>query len=468
VQMRLKEGECKMFRRLFPTLKATCKRYTPVLLFITLSSLPAVAQESVAKMYREQAAQYLAEAATHRARAAELRKDVGEMLKRAAAARASAADWRRKGDTILADKQEREAKQHEFHAEQTLNSAKSEDERAASFEEDARKKQADALKAEELSKAPAPVVYREAAAMLNHLGRVLQTSKQGHSWRVGAQYLEMQSVPDWDADALLRGFNQNDLDNLFRPYEDKIRQLEKSILDRRIALDQGKTSANEFFAGIYADVLEAVSWEWEAELTAGLNGNYALVAYAYKLEKALRKIYRDTDEALRNSVPYNIKTAKLAQLAAQQSEARRGLFNLLAKRYQSQKDLLVTLRRHWSSELGRWQGLASGFSSEANDTHSVGARMFAARTFDLFNKEGRYQRSGSLGPGSVGNFAFVNSPRDYITFPYGDYDWCKARAFPDIQIERCDRLDMYDIVNDKLPAQPQHYRKDGASANRRP
>src|SRR5262249_51038623 len=154
----------------------------------------------------------------------------------------------------------------------------------------------------------------------------LLQSKQLQSWRVGKPYMEFQYVLINRDDSQLHQFMQRNLDTLYRPYEEKIRQLKRSILERRVALDQKKSSADEFFAGTYSDVLDSVIWVWEAELTSTANANYTLVAEIYSLEMPLRKTYNDTDEALRRSdTPYRVRMAKLAQLEQDQGAPRKNL-----------------------------------------------------------------------------------------------------------------------------------------------
>ena len=132
------------------------------------------------------------------------------------------------------------------------------------------------------------------------------------------------------------------------------------------------------------------------------------------------------------------------------------MYMQIGNEYRREKNRLALFRKEWVDELTAWHDLATKLS-KGQDVHIYGAKQMQDTLSAYWTKD-----SMNL-PNSVGVFAFGPGSSDRFITSYGDYDWAKAKAFPDIEIDDGGVFRMQGILDDKLALLNRGGKVDGAA-----
>ncbi len=189
-----------------------------------------------------------------------------------------------------------------------------------------------------------------------------------------------------------------------------------------------------------------------------------LAAQMGRDEQRKEKEREDMETKLGHTLSYTEFLAQLEIFDKKQGLQRRQLFQSVARQYIRAMRRLAFTRRDWSSELKSWHDFSASLSRERSDIHASWSETWEDEVVALFSKSGAPRTSMTLY-----TFAFVPGSRDRLSVPYGTYDWCKSRPYPEIQQEdEPDILRMQKIAELKLSTAITSGQTEGAAETERP
>jgi hypothetical protein len=272
------------------------------------------------------------------------------------------------------------------------------------------------------SRNPEEVASRLETMVIRIQGDLLQLRELAGRELVGRdRYLDVAPT--------LRSITAQDMDSIFRPWQQSLADIRNQIVRDRAAWRASRLSDEDYYTRSYNRVVPSINTLWRAYLIEGMGQlyepNYGLVStlYAemYKLERRL-------------------SATRPPPTPDQLSAARKQLFLSMGPRYQAKKNQLADVRSRWAVELSGWVRFASERIVLKDDVHSRAAKSFelARQTLFGFNTPA----------GSTLDYWIISSgSTDRLITGYSAYDWCKSRPFPDVQLwlDNCGVLKMNEI-----------------------
>ncbi|HLK13683.1 MAG TPA: hypothetical protein VKT78_02670 [Fimbriimonadaceae bacterium] len=420
--------------------------------------------DAQAKALRQAALTLRTKADQDRKDASQKRQASAEEADRAAKLRGQAADAKAKGNDTQADSLNKQALQLDNAAQEDTGAAERAETEAKGLEFAADAKEAEARGLEASSKSAADQLYRKLRDAVARAQADLADLKQFQvGSRVGRQAMSARTLFSNIHDESLKSFGQADLDALFAPFEEQLGALARTVETNRDIYGTGGWGADGYCNECYYDLSLAAMKVEEAEFSLVSRGFDTYEADIYKVERRLNAEWKQEDDALAASNETDTqKQADRAALRKKQSGERQATFLDVAKRYRADKNRLAIFRQAWVDEITGWHDVAAKLS-QGDDVHRRGGSQ---RMDSLLS--GWFSTGAVNQPESLGMFAFSIDSPDRFNTEYGDFDWCKARPFPDIQPEGSPgQLRMTSLI-EKLPLLTRGGKYDGAARSSGP
>jgi hypothetical protein len=427
------------------------------LLTFCLLASTALGQDALAKQLRTQALDLRTEVTHLREQAGQSKSEADKQRQAADDARAKAKEARSKGDNSAGESFESQARDAANKAQELDGLAEEQRHKADSKEQLASDKEAEARKIEAAGNSAADQLYRKLREVGEKAEGDLADLKQAQkAFRVGRETMGVRWALDHVHDEELKPFTERDLNAQFLEWEDSIHIPVAGIETDRDEFAAGKKTADQYADAAYSR-MKSIAIELEPAMFKMTSAGYdTLEAELYKLERPLHEELASAKEQLRNAnISDAAKKAFLDALIARQNEDRRKLFMQLGPQYRAMRNRIAMYVQDWVALLKECHDLAVSLS-KGDDIHRAGANWIedAMTYFSL-------QRVAL--PMSLAMFMDVPGSIDRFNHVMGEYDWCKARPFPDIQPEDDPgQFRMFNLL-DKLPLLSKGGKVDGAA-----